>query len=453
MLTPDVDVYTRNSPDQNTPAVPISDVTPRGDSNNLYPIGDTRMAFIGAGAGSILLASYLSTRGAQVGNMTIIDPRGAYGGKWKDEDVRVGGFNNPEALRFGGHNLALNNRSGDHMIGYLQGIAQGYLGQDPLMCDMVSSISPLTRHNTWLVGSESGHNFETDVVVMAAGTPKPNRIDGTRIQSNLDQFPTQSEGDNFVVERNQRELTDDELEASAAGKTIVIMGLGNSMAAMINQIQRYENSHNVNLSYVIVTDRDARTVYNPGTPFDGKRSLFRVPQDDYLTGYSADLDRDRRSYFRALNEDHIFTSITGVNYDESTHELTIRRDDGVVNAFDSPQVFALLGHSPDVALFRQLGALADNDRNKGERLIRANDGAIYTPGRGYMSNVFAIGSVAATYNNRNSLVIPGIKGQVKSTTLTLGVRSIAESIRSAEVSARASRPLGKRVLDQAGLTF
>jgi hypothetical protein len=337
------------------------------------------------------------------------------------------------------------------MINYLQGVAYGYLGPDPLISDMVSSVSPLARHNTWLVGTENGRNFETDVVVMAAGTPKPNRIDGIRIKSNLDQFPTQPNSDNFVVERNQRELTEDELQASAGGKTIVIMGLGNSMAAMINQIQQYEDSHNVDLSYVIVTDRNTRAVRNPYTPLDGKRSIFRDPDAGYLTGYSADLDRDSISYFRALNEGHMLSSVTDVDYDESTRKLTIGKDNGAEHAFDSPQVFALLGHSPDTTLFRQLGALAGTD--KGERRIRANDGAVHTPEAGYMSNVFAIGSVAATSGNRNSLVIPGIMGQLKSTTLTLGVRSIAESLRAPAASTRPINPLGKLILDQSEIRF
>lgn len=434
ILTPDLDGHTSNSPDPSIPALPIPNVFPYGDTNELYPLRDTRIAFIGAGAGTIMLASYLSQRGALLPNMTIVDPMGEYGGKWQDEDVRVGGFNNPQALEFGSHRLALDNRSGHFMISYLQSIAQRYLGRGPLMGDRVSNIRPLAEGDTWLVGTESGHDVEADIVVMAAGTPKPNRIDGSRIRSNLDQYPSQTDNDSFIVERNQRELTEDELIDSAEGKTIVIMGLGNSMAAMLHQIQTYEDMNFVNLNYVIVTDRNSRAVNNPETAMDSKRSVFRDPSNAYLTGYSADLLRDRSSYFRALGEGHIKTSVTSVNYDESTRNLIIRDNDGNETCLNSPQVFALLGHGPDSSLFHQLGALVDGDKDRNDRLIRANDGAVHTRDRGYMSNVYAIGSMAATYNNRNSLVIPGINGQLKSTVLTIGVRCLAKSLRIPQTS-------------------
>lgn len=443
VLTPDLDGHTtNNSPDQDTPALPSSSLIPRGDVDELYPLGNTRIAFIGAGAGSILLASYLTGRGADSGNMTILDPSGDYGGKWRSKDVRVGGFNNPQALSFADHRLPLDNRSGDNMIGYLEGIAHDYLEDVPLLGDSVSSISPLTREDTWLVGTENGDRLEADIVVMAAGTPKPNKIDGSRISSNLDQFPSQPDGGTrFVVERNQRGLTDEELEASANGKPIVIVGLGNSMAAMIHQIQKYEDSHFVTLNYVVLTDRGPNAIEHPDLSFGGKRSIFRDPQNAYLTGYSADLARDHDSYFRALYDDRILPSISDVNYDEATGQLVVKDRFGEERVFNNPQVFALLGHSPDTALFRQLGALADNGRARDERLIRANDGAVHVHDKGYLSNVYAIGSMAATYANRNSLVIPGIKGQVRSTVLTIGVRSLAEQVSRPEVPSRPRRAL------------
>lgn len=443
VLTPDVDGYTHNSPDRDTPALPNARLTPRGGANELYPLDDSRIAFIGAGAGSILLASYLTRRGADSSNMTVLDPSGQYGGKWRDEEVRFGGFNNPEALHFGAHHLPLDNRSGDQMIKYLQGIAHDYLEDVPLVGSTVSNISPQTREGTWLVRTESGHRIETDIVVVAAGTPKPNKIDGQRISSNLDQFPSQPDGTQFVVERNQRKLTDEELEASANGKPIVIMGLGNSMAAMIHQIQRYEDANFATLNYTIITDRSANAVEHPYRSFDGKPSIFRDPQNAYLTGYSADLDRDCDSYFRALYDGRILPAIAAVNYDEKTGQLIVEDRFGDKSSFNRPQVFALLGHSPDATLFRQLDALADNERTRDGRRVRANDGAVYVNGRGYMSNVYAIGSMAATHANRNALVIPGIKGQVKSTTLTIGVRCLAEQVTRPKTSTIPQRVLSR----------
>ena len=425
----DINAVTEHAGDQQQPPAPQSGLE-LDTHGEMYPLHDSRVAFVGAGAGTIIMASYLANRGVNPDNMTIFDPSGSFGGQWREPDVQFGGFNNPMPLSFGrGHYLPLYDRDGSKMLEYLQGIAQAHLSGVNFVQEWVEAIGRQRSEEAWLLRSSDGIEEEADIVVLASGNPEPNRIDGSRISSNLDQFPTRSEDGSFAVERNQRPLTGEELRLAAEGKPIVIIGLGNSMAAMIHQIQQYENKTGVDIDYTILTDRGWHAVNYPYESNDGKKSVFRDPVNGYLTGYSADLIRDDLSYHRALNEDRILDSITQIYYDEASQSLAVVKDTGDEIEIEDPMVFALIGHGADSSLFDQVGASGRRPGVSSE-LIRPVDGAIYSREHGgFMSDVFAVGSVAATSSNRNALVIPGIQGQVPSSALTIGVRSIVEDMK------------------------
>ncbi|HET7673718.1 MAG TPA: hypothetical protein VFK11_04380 [Candidatus Saccharimonadales bacterium] len=455
MLIPELENLERTSADPDTPSRPASTLNVyEGDNfpvQDRYPLSDSRIAFVGAGAGTIMLASYLSVRGAKAENMTVFDPSGSFGGKWQSPDVQFAGFNNPAPLDFGtSHRLRLSDRSGHYMLSYLQRIAQYYLaGDTDFVADSVTGINQQKAEESWLLETADGHESEADIVVLASGNSQPNKIDGKRFKSNLDKYPAHSEDGSFTVERNQRMLTEEELKASADGRPIVIIGLGNSMAAMIHQIQEYEYKTGRDLNYKILTDRSASAVADPYHGYDDKKAVFRSPRRDYLTGYSADIGRDLSSYFQAYDEKRFIPSVTDINYSDRSGKLVVKTADGKKFTTEKdPQVFALIGHQPDLRLFHQIGAVGlDHSLDEGftatRKLIRPADGAVFSRERGYMSNIFAIGSVAATSSNRNSLVIPGINGQVPSSTLTMGVRSIAKQLSKA-ASVTAGEP-GRRI--------
>ncbi|MDB5185727.1 MAG: hypothetical protein JWL85_250, partial [Candidatus Saccharibacteria bacterium] len=245
----------------------------------------------------------------------------------------------------------------------------------------------------------------------------PRRIDGSRIRSNLDTIVSEVLPEKLIVERHQRRLTDEEL---ALGRPIVLLGLGNSTAAMLHQIHRYEDAHpGKAIDYLVLTDLPKAAVEDPTREVNGHKSVFRKPKQKYLTGYSGDLERDRESYYRALDDKRIVPGVCAVNYDRVTGSLVIEDAEGEWET-EKALVFALIGYERDQKLLRSIGALVG-----GEVSIRPCDGAVSTETDGYSSSVYALGSFAATRENPNAGVIPGIQGQVPGTFLTHLIRTCA----------------------------
>jgi hypothetical protein len=384
-----------------------------------YPdIGDDRFAMVGAGAGSILLASYLTLRGADPKNITIFDPANRFGGIWRDKDVRMGGFNNPVPLSFtDDHHLDTRDRRGNNMRDFLDDIAGEYLRKVRFVGSEVTSLVR-DDEGTWQAKAGRKHH-EADYVVLANGTPIPRKLDGKRISTNLDEL---DHGKQPLVERQQRKLTNRELRS---GRPIVLIGLGNSTAAMINQIHRYEWNHRAVVPYYVLTDRSWGEVRFPdhNTRMNGKptKPVFRDPKNGYLTGFSGDLSRDQYNYWYMVESGRIMTGVEAITHNGHL-EAKSKRDKLII---DDPLIFALIGNERDPKLFDQIKSI----NGKGhEPQIRACDGAVATKEHGYNSNVFAIGAVAATRRNPNAAVIPGIMSQVPGTTLTIALRSFVRHL-------------------------
>jgi hypothetical protein len=385
-----------------------------------YPdISDDRFALVGAGAGSIILASYLTLRGADPENITFFDPSKRFGGIWRDKNVRMGGFNNPAPLAFTAtHKLSINDRQGNNMRDFLTGIAHDYLRKAKFVG---SEVTGLVRDGdgAWLATAGTKQH-EADYVVLANGTPIPRKLDGRRIASNLDEH---DHGWRPRVERQQRKLTNKELRSK---RPSVLVGLGNSTAAMIKQIHRYEDDHGTTVPYFVLTDRSEEEILLPnmdtryGKPI---KPVFRDPSSNYLTGYSGDLLKDRINYMRMIHNDRVITDVKEITYDDSL-QIRTQRGRAVIN---NARIFVLIGNERDPALF---DAIQSVNRKGREPKIRACDGAIATKTHGYNSNAFAVGAVAATRRNPNAAVIPGILSQVPGTTLTIALRSFVRHLGS-----------------------
>jgi hypothetical protein len=391
---------------------------------------DERIAFIGAGAGTILVASYLVSRGAQPENMTAIDPRGTFGGIWNEESTLAGGFNNPAPLRAGDRQLAVHERRGELMRGFLQGVAADKLKGVDIIPETATRIDRDWHDKEWRIKQGRHAVAAADTVIIAAGAPVPRTITGPRIWSNLDKF-TKPRRDGFVVERQQRRLTTEELES---GRPIVLIGLGNSTAYMLNQIQWHEEKTGKSVDYHILTDLDEQSLRHPERALHGRKSLYRKPKEGYLTGFSGDLDRDRQAFERARDEHHIHAQTATAQYDPKKRQLQVGAygDAGFATTeIKEPHIFALVGFEPDKKLIRRLGSFArltpTNARVPSP--VRPCDGALWTLHHGYNSNVFVVGSHATTYNNPNAGVLPGIMGVAPALALTMGVRSSRRAAR------------------------
>jgi hypothetical protein len=415
----------RLQPSQEVPK-PLPDLTnDRAYELPYKHLDNERIVCVGAGAGSLIMASYLRRRGVPPQNITTIDPRNERGGIWTEDWTRFGGFNNPAPLQFDRRvGLSLAGRGGNRMHDYLADLAEYYLdGSASVQGTVVDMQREYRGDKEWIVRTEEGDTFEATSVLLATGRPHPRRIDSGRINSNLDELAAMPPSDEIIVERYQRRLDNSELDS---GRPIVLIGLGNSTAAMLNQIHQYEDTTGENVDYIILTDRSYPAVYNPNRSVTGK-PVFRQPKQGYLTGYSGDIPRDRESYDRALGRGRIMAEVTDINYD--SQEGTLRISNPSSNReYQAPHVFALIGYDRDDQLFRSAGALSRGtlldlvgvQRRTPE--IRACDGAVLTRTDGFMSNLYAVGAAAATPQNPNAAVIPGIQAQAPRTALTIAVR-------------------------------
>jgi hypothetical protein len=387
----------------------------------IYPnLKDERITAIGAGAGALFPVSYLVHRGADPENITLIDPKGRTGGIWAEPWAQSGGFNNPKALDFLGQRLDLEDRTGRKMFDHLRRIAANYLWDANIV---QGSVIDLHRKpgsgQPWEVKTDGGRVYEADSVILASGAAHPRPINGSRFVSNLDIIAGRVSPNELIVERFQRELTDEELRS---GRPIILMGLGNSTAAMLNQIHRYEDRTGTELDYWVLTDHPSLAIQYPNHSVARRKPLFRQPAQGYLTGYSGDLPRDRDAYYRTQLADRIVPEVRGVWYNEETRQLEIHDRFGVLyGAVERPHLFALLGYERDLELFHAMGALVGG--NDSAPKIRPCDGAVYIQRYGYASDVYAAGAAAATPENGNAAVIPGIHAQVPSTAITIAVRN------------------------------
>jgi len=378
---------------------------------------DTRVTFVGAGAGAILLGTHLVERGMDPRNMTFIDPRGTFGGQWCTPQGRAAGFNNPRPLSlWDRYRLSLDDRDGAVMAGLLDEIAGDNLFDAPLIAEAATTFSR-RPNGLWQITNEANETHEADFVVLGHGASVPRRIDGPRIRSNLDTLSAYvNDPDRISVEHYQRILTDADF---ASGRPIVLIGLGNSTAGMLRQIQDYERQHNTSINYVVLTDRTKRALRFPGQAIDGLKPIFRDPPAGYLTGYSGDLTHDYDSYWEAFNEERLLGDVGGIMFGTRDDGLRITNREGqpLCCVLQRPLVFSLIGYDRDPEPFEAVGAVRSP-----EPVIRPSDGAIYTHRDGFRSNAFAVGAAAAGRTNPNAAVLPGIIGQIPRTTLTMAVR-------------------------------
>lgn len=400
-----------------------------GDRQPVYPhLADVRIVTIGANAG-MLAAAQLIRRGVSSRNVTLIDESGTNAGIW-NTNLAEGGFNNPAPLRFDANNsLIPDDRSGRRMTHFLREIADSHLGDAEYIEDKAVSVGRL-QDGSWQVKTEEGAAVSADYLVIGTGASTPKKIDSSRIKSNLDSLHTKVPEWKLRVERWQRTITDEELDA---GRPIVLMGLGNSTGTMLKQIHDYEDRTGRDYPYTVLTDLPAVAVVAPDASVRGHNPIFRNPKAGSLTGYSGDLPADKQAYYRALNSHKIHPDTRAVVYDRSKDLLRIQTERGTIEVAE-PHVFALLGYERDDRLLAQAGAYTHRGlgwhRREGPN-IRASDGAVWTKGRGYPSNVFAIGAVAATPNNPNAAVIPGIFSMLPGLSATVAIREAVRQKRTA----------------------
>jgi hypothetical protein len=400
----------------------------------LYPetpyadIPDKRIIAIGSNVGS-LVCSYMVLRGYNPKQMLIIDPAGRRGGIWNSGLADK--FNNPKPLRFpGGHRLTLDDRDGQNMAGFLNGIADDYLGDTIFMRDTAASIQPSGgSESNWMVHTNSGSRLEADTVIISTGTAIPRKIDGDRLKSNLEEAAQYTTNLHLSLERSQRKLRDWELES---GRPIVLMGLGNSTGTMLRQIREYEIRTGREVNYIITTDASRDAVMNPHVSYFGKNPIHRNVAKGYLTGYSADIPEDLEAFNHARAAGKIVSGVQSIYFDDRTAKLTITSSEGKVKPIEEPRVFALLGYERDRTLFGKAGSLlvrgVVNKRLHGP-FIRGSDGAVWTKNRDYNSDLYAFGAVAASQDNPNAAVIPGVFGVLPGFTLTEAVRDVAKQQR------------------------
>lgn len=431
------DVVTRRlivSPRQDESPKPLSSLIPEQPyvTEATYPgVEDARITMVGAGAGGIACAAYLTQRGFEPTNITMVDPRGNRGSLW-ETGLREGGFNNFKPLRFPpDHVLPLTNRNGDNMRDFWRRITDKHLTEVAYVQDRATNAYWSRESKAWVIETAQGKQVEADYVVIGTGRPIPRKIAGKYIDSNLDTIAQHVSSNLLVVEREQRTMFQSEM---ADGRMNVCIGFGNSTLTMLKQWQAYQDKTGHDVPYVVLTHLPREAIENPRRAWKELPPVFRNPKEGRIVGISGDLQEDAAVYLRALREERILTGVTDVHFSTWTNSLKIRSTDRRTKSIEAPRVFALVGYERDNQLFTAIGARVMRGllhNNPDGPYIRGSDGAVLIGNQDYYSNVFAIGSAAATPEHPTAGVIPGIFATLPRLTLTVATREQSKHHRPA----------------------
>lgn len=376
----------------------------------------TPIVFIGAGPATILLARTLSNAGFC--NLTVIDPTGEYGGIWTQKNVRGASRNNPNPMMYEVVRTDPAPGDGEHVTQFLTTLASppAALSWKPLPKIIRGKVTgvelgDLCHTVSYKVGSKK-HTIEAPIVIAAAGQGKP--LYPSRPSVMTTNTP-QSAGIRW-----QQILTHEQAK-SLQGKTVVLIGLGNSTAEMLVQLLRFRQAgHDIRIK--VLTHYPRVSVTSPRYPetINGKEfRLYRRPDLGSLTSLAGDLEevRDAFTTIRDANDSDILEIITDVEHwdlvkvSEGRPHMTVGIRGDRQRVFPADQVYTLIGYGHSEEFLQALG-LTVLDSYAGTVAVDY-DGevqrSLVTPGRDRVyPGYFAAGALTKSPLNDNAQVIPGM---------------------------------------------
>ena len=373
------------------------------------------IVILGGGASGILVTKALAAAGQPSEGIRVIDSDARYGGVWTDGDFASGlGMISPRHVNFFASTLDEGYGQGTAIADFLEEIAVGL--PSPVQGE-VTRVEPGDLEHTVTYRAQNGlQRIKAPIVINALGNGKPRPLSSKRVMVTPERK---------VHGRRQFVITD-ELAEAYRDKTLVFIGLGNSTAEMIKQVQERNKAY-FNIQYRILTHFPKESIEKPRTAVCVNGRKYRVFRDLFhhdVTGYAGDRWQLREAYSAARNN-----IISDVCYWRRTESgIVVRRKNQTdVMEIAADYVYALIGTEHNATFFDTMGirhqdgiSLTDYD---GE--VQRDPGA---RGRNRLyPGYFALGGV--NNSNPHSAVIPGIIYQVFELMAAMFIRSMEWDLR------------------------
>jgi hypothetical protein len=402
---------------------------------------------LGAGAAGTLVTRTLVNAGYQ--RIVVLDARGRYGGIWNQRNVLEGSRNNPFPLGYEQFQVDAAPGEGERITAFLTSLAHPprSLGLKPLPPIHQATVTKVTPgdllHQVDYRDRDGHHLIEVPIVINTLGLGKP-------LPPSRPGVMTTDEAGTSAGIRWQQILTPQQVMV-LQGKTLVFIGLGNSTAEMLVQIQHYREA-GLDLRYKILTHYPSGALRYPDYPerIGGKSfHLYRNTERPRLTKLAGDLAHIERAFEQARDsqdpeQEEIIAEVTHWTIDRSDGRpmMTVTLADGEQRSFPCDQLYTLIGYGHRKEELEAMGMWVTDDYLG--TIAYDYDGEIQRlpgrPGRDRLyPGYFALGALLRTPLNPNALVIPGMLFRLADLYASVVLRSTEYVIQIAERQ-KATRP-------------
>jgi hypothetical protein len=376
----------------------------------------TPIIVLGAGAAGTLITRTLVNAGYQ--HIFVVDARDSYGGIWNQKNVFGGSRNNPIPLGYEQFRVDAAPGAGSHITSFLASLAHPprSLGIKPLPAIHKATVTKVMPgdllHRVIYCDKDGEHLIEAPLVFNTLGLGKP--LPPSRPGVMTTDVPASSAGIRW-----QQILTPEQV-TKMPGKTLVFIGLGNSTAEMLVQIQHYREA-GFDLRYKILTHYPGTSLRYPydDEHLDGKSfRLYRDTERPRLTKLAGDLPHIERAFLQARDsrdkeQEEIIPSVKHWTMErvEGRQIMTVTLADGDERSFPCDQLYTLIGYGHRKEELLEMGMWV-MDEYLGT-IAYDYDGEIQrlpgSPGRPRLyPGYFALGAPLYAPHNPNALVIPGM---------------------------------------------
>lgn len=367
---------------------------------------NTPIIIIGAGVSGLMMAENLRRLGFV--NYRIIEKADRSGGLWNQANVNGGTRNNPRDIGYSGFQLPKapgpgksvkefsDKISSNVSALFIQGEVTGIVNRD---LDYIVKYLPK--------GSKEPVERFAAIVINCTGIGKPRPLsDPERMTTTTKETAAGPRWQQLVEAKDVK------------GKSILLIGLGNSTAEMMAQFDKLL-SQGVDFDYHVLSHYPQDAIYNPEDTVVSKDKSYRVFRDlsiPDLTSFQGDLEPTRDVYFRALSQNRIIGGVK--HWDRKGSHLGIqlgRKGPGRPSTqefdheFQCHSCYSLIGYQIQHDKFDALSVPFIGDP------FHANydfDGEFCTPNpygdsRHIHKGYFGLGPILETPLNKNAVVIPG----------------------------------------------
>lgn len=371
---------------------------------------------LGAGAAGTLATRTLVNAGYH--HVTVLDKRGHYGGIWNYPNVQGGSRNNPIALGYEQFRVEPAPGCGKEITTFLETLAHppASSGLLPLPVPQKAKILRVQpgdlAHRVTYRDAEGEHQIETPLLINTLGLGSPLAPSRPGVMT-TDQ-PASAAG-----VRWQQVLTLEQVR-QMLGKTIVFIGLGNSTAEMLVQLQQFRAA-GLDLRYKVLTHYPQMALDYPHSDeeYNGKRyRLYRDIQQPRLTKLAGDLDHIEQAFEQARDstdreQEEIIASVRHWTLDHTGQRpmMQVTLENGQQRRFPCDQLYSLIGYGHRKEELEAQGMWVTDDYLG--TIAADYDGEIQRlpgmSGRGRLfPGYFALGALLRTPQNPNAQVIPGM---------------------------------------------